>query len=62
MNYPAKSNFMDQLSVDLKGDSYADARLKQVLGDYYGVISLSKRMTNRSFVQAAMPYYYMFNM
>ena len=62
MNYPAKSNFMDQLSVDLKGDSYADAKLKQVLGDYYGVISLSKRMTNRSSVQAAMPYYYMFNM
>lgn len=62
MNYPAKANFLDQLSSGLEGDTYADAKLKQVLGDYYGVLSLSKRMTNKSSVQAAMPYYYMFNM
>ena len=62
MSYPAKSSFFDQLSASMEGDTYADAKLKQVLGDYYGVLSLSKRMTNKSSVQAAMPYYYMFNM
>ena len=58
--YPGTSSFIEKLSGAVSGDSYADAKMKEVLGDYYGTFSYMKRMTTERGVMAKSPYTYKF--
>jgi protease-4 len=62
MNYPAKASFLDKFSDVVSGDSYADAKMKEILGNYYGVFSYMKRMATERGVMAKSPYTYMFSL
>jgi protease-4 len=58
--YPGTSSFIEKLSGAVSGDSYADAKMKEILGDYYGTFSYMKRMTTERGVMAKSPYTYKF--
>lgn len=62
MNYPAKASFLDKFSDVVSGDSYADAKMKEILGNYYGVFSYMKRMATERGVMAKSPYTYTFSL
>ena len=61
-SYPGTSSFIDKLSGAVGGDSYADAKMKEILGDYYGTFSYMKRMTTERGVMAKSPYTYRFGL
>jgi protease-4 len=56
MNYPTKSNILDQLLEEMQGTSYADKQLKQTLGDYYPLWTDLKNARQKTGVQTALPY------
>ena len=60
--YPGTSSFIEKLSGAVGGDSYADAKMKEILGDYYGTFSYMKRMTTERGVMAKSPYTYKFGL
>lgn len=60
--YPGTSSFIEKLSGAVSGDSYADAKMKEILGDYYGTFSYMKRMTTERGVMAKSPYTYKFGL
>lgn len=60
--YPGTSSFIEKLSGAVGGDSYADAKMKEILGDYYGTFSYMKRMTTERGVMAKSPYTYRFGL
>jgi len=60
--YPGTSSFIDKLSGAVGGDSYADAKMKEILGDYYDTFSYMKRMTTERGVMAKSPYTYRFGL
>lgn len=60
--YPGTSSFIEKLSGAVSGDSYADAKMKDILGDYYGTFSYMKRMTTERGVMAKSPYTYRFGL
>lgn len=60
--YPGTSSFIEMLSGAVSGDSYADAKMKDILGDYYGTFSYMKRMTTERGVMAKSPYTYRFGL
>ena len=60
--YPGTSSFIEKLSGAVDGDSYADAKMKDILGDYYGTFSYMKRMTTERGVMAKSPYTYKFGL
>ena len=60
--YPGTSSFIEKLSGAVSGDSYADAKMKEILGDYYGTFSYMKRMTTERGVMAKSPYTYRFGL
>ena len=60
--YPGTSSFIEKLSGAVSGDSYADAKIKEILGDYYGTFSYMKRMTTERGVMAKSPYTYRFGL
>ena len=62
MSYPGTSSFLEKLSGAVGGDSYADAKMKEILGDYYGTFSYMKRMTTERGVMAKSPYTYKFGL
>lgn len=61
-SYPGTSSFIDKLSGAVGGDSYADAKMKEILGDYYDTFSYMKRMTTERGVMAKSPYTYRFGL
>lgn len=61
INYPAPVNFLEQLLNQVKGDSYADAKMRQAFGDYYDMFTDVTRMAKEPTIQAAMPYRLKFN-
>lgn len=61
-SYPGTSSFIDKLSGAVGGDSYADAKMKEILGDYYGTFSYMKRMATERGVMAKSPYTYRFGL
>lgn len=61
-SYPAKQSVFDQLMNQVKGNSYADAKLKESLGEFYGVFNSVTNMARKDHIQAAMPYYLKFNL
>ncbi len=62
MNYPAKSNIIDDLLNEMKGSSYADKQLKETLGDYYPIWANMKKVNQRTGIQAALPYFLKFKL
>lgn len=62
INYPAKSNILDNLLNEMKGDSYADAQMKNALGEYYTLFNDLKNINKKTGIQASMPYYLMFKL
>lgn len=60
--YPGTSSFIEKLSGAVSGDSYADAKMKEILGDYFGTFSYMKRMTTERGVMAKSPYTYRFGL
>lgn len=60
--YPGTSSFIEKLSGAVSGDSYADAKMKEILGDYYGTFSYMKRMTTERGVMAKSPCTYKFGL
>ena len=61
IQYPEKSNFLDELLKEDKGKSYADAALKTSLGEYYDMFRQVKSISKKSGIQASMPYSISFN-
>lgn len=61
-SYPGTSSFIDKLSGAVGGDSYADAKMKEILGDYYGTFSYMKRVATERGVMAKSPYTYRFGL
>ncbi len=59
--YPAKTNFLDNLLSDAKGSSYADAQLKTTLGEYYDIFHQMRNISSKTGIQASMPYRISFN-
>lgn len=62
MNYPAKSNIIDDLLNEMKGSSYADKQLKETLGDYYPIWANMKKVNQKTGIQAALPYFLKFKL
>jgi len=63
LTYPAQKTFLENLLEDqLNSDSYADGKMKEVLGEYYDIFSNVKNIKNKSGIQASLPYYMMFNL
>ena len=62
INYPKKSNILDNLMKEVQGNSYADKQLKQALGDYYPIFSDLKNVGQKTGIQAALPYRLMFKL
>ena len=63
IGYPAKSNFFDELMNEVtSSNSYADAQLKNNLGEYYNIFSNLKNVNRKTGVQASMPYIMNFNL
>lgn len=60
--YPAKGSLFDELMNEVSGDSYADAKLREVLGDYYLYFNSLKHMNKHGNVQAQLPFYFTFNL
>ena len=62
INYPTKSNILENLMDEVQGTSYADKQLKQTLGDYYPIWSSLKDVGQKTGIQASLPYYLMFKL
>ena len=62
MNYPSKTNILDQLMEEMQGTSYADKQLKQTLGDYYPIWADLKNVQQKTGIQTALPYKLKFNL
>ncbi len=62
VTYPAKADFIEQLTAVATMDTYAEAKLQNVMGEYYNVFTVLSRMSQKSSVEATMPYRYTFNL
>lgn len=56
MNYPAPSNWLDNMMETKKGDDYLEQRLQSVLGDYYEPLTFVLYADRNSMLQARMFY------
>ncbi len=59
---PAAPNWFDQFATTVSGDTYAEAKLQELMGGYYDVFSDVRRVTDKSSVEASVPYRYTFNL
>lgn len=64
VSYPAKDNFFDELlnEVEGGGSSYADAQMRNTLGEYYNIYSSLKNVKSKTGVQTSLPYCLKFNL
>jgi protease-4 len=63
ISYPNQGTIFDNLMNDVVDtDSYADAKMKEVLGEYYNMFSNIKNVKDRTGIQASLPYQMMFNL
>jgi len=60
--YPSKDDFMTTLMESMSSDSYADAQMKQTLGEYYSIYSQLRSTSQRTGIQASLPYFLKFNL
>ena len=63
MNYPAEENLFSKLmDTATNSDSYADARARELFGEYFEILTTVKSVTSKSGVQASLPYIIDFNL
>lgn len=62
IDYPEQSDFLTTLLESDKSGTYADAALRQTLGDTYGTYVTLRRMATRRGAQAALPYTVLYNL
>lgn len=61
LSYPAKSDLFEELLNEVSGDSYADAKLRELLGEHYNYFRSLQHLDKHGNVQAQLPYYFKFN-
>ena len=54
--------FMENFLEEITGNSYADAQIKQTLGEYYNFYSEIQHASKKTGIQTRLPYYLMFNL
>lgn len=63
ISYPAKTDFFTSLMEEMNGSgTYADAQMKEALGEYYNMFRNIKSLSHKTGIQASMPYYMMWNL
>lgn len=62
LTYPAKVSIFDNILSEMSGDSYADAQMRKTLGEFYPFFSTLQSLNPKGEVQAALPYYFKFNL
>lgn len=62
LTYPAKSSFLDNLLNEASGDSYAETQLRNTLGEFFPFFQTLRSLRPTGEVQAALPYYFKFNL
>lgn len=62
LSYPAKSNLLDDLMNEVSGDSYADAKMREILGEHYIYFRSLQHLNKHGNVQAQLPFYITFNL
>jgi len=60
--YPAKASIFDNLLSEMNTDSYAEAQMRKTLGEFYPFFSTLHSLNPKGEVQAALPYYFKFNL
>lgn len=60
--YPGKTDMLQNLFNTFSTDSYAEARLKETLGEYYGLYTNVRSIGSQSHIQARVPAYFLFNL
>ena len=56
-SYPAESSWFEQLLNQEEQGSYLDAQMQQMLGEYYEPLRFVKTISQRSAIQARLPYF-----
>lgn len=62
MSYPAKANIFDNLLEEATSTSYANDQLHELMGEYYDMFTILRRISDKPTVQASLPYYLKFNL
>jgi len=62
LTYPAKASFLDNLLNEASGNSYAETQLRNTLGEFYPFFKTLRGLSPTGEVQAALPYYFKFNL
>ena len=62
MSYPAKKSFLDGLLENVSAESYASAKMEDLLGEYYGMFNTLRHLNPKGNVQAEMPFKITFNL
>ncbi len=62
VSYPAAPSILDQFVTTVSSGSYADGQLRNIMGDYYEIFNVVKRVSEKSSVEASVPYRYTFNL
>ncbi len=62
LSYPAKASIFENLLTQMSGDSYADAKLKATLGEYYNFFGILQGLNRQGSLQTELPYYLIFNL
>lgn len=62
LTYPAKSSFLENLLDEASGGSYAETQLRSTLGEFYPFFKTLRTLRPTGEAQAALPYYFKFNL
>ncbi len=62
ITYPAASSILDNLFKELSGNSYADAKMHEMLGEFYPIFLDLQHIRREGNVQAQLPWYFKFNL
>lgn len=62
MNYPAKKTFFEQLFDDSPAESYANTKMEETFGEYYGWFQTLRHLNPKGNVQAEIPFVLKFNL
>ncbi len=62
MNYPAKKTFFEQLFDDSQAESYANTKMEETFGEYYGWFQTLRHLNPKGNVQAEIPFVLKFNL
>lgn len=62
VGYPEKPDMLNELLSEVSGSSYEEMKIKNALGDYYSIFTQLRKITNRSGIEASLPYIIDFNL